>query len=420
MLFFKNFSILILFITLGGCLPTSIKKANDNKKSVMLQEEAISQEESVAPSLDTSEQPTSGIKKDANVVDENVVDENVVDANDIDEDVVDANSLSRILEFKNCSYVIKHIGFAGVGHSAGSGSSVVFEGKTNVNHFLLKSLGVYDIRPVEKNAGVGTGNIRLNGNKTSVKMNGDVLNVNGEKVTVQREFIVHVPDDYDANFEYAVVFAFHGHGGYAMPWAESLGDLINEYKFIGIYPQGYADGEAKEEDGTKAQTSWNLGTEISTADDIVFVNDIITRLGVISSDASKRFALGSSNGAALSNFLAANAKTKIFSGIGTLVSGLIKTTLEGNTAITIPVSGKTYHYGLSQNSIPLNVVTIFGMSDPIIPYWGGEAKTGTIIYSAEESIREWAKLAGCSDYNSKEVKTFESDSTTIIDLSQYF
>jgi poly(3-hydroxybutyrate) depolymerase len=244
--------------------------------------------------------------------------------------------------------------------------------------------------------------------------------VNGTKVTVQREFIVHVPNDYDANFEYAVVFAFHGHGGSSTQWEASLGDLIDQYKFIGVYPKGYKDAQAKDDDGNAAQTSWNLGTEISTADDVVFVNDVIKKLESITSDASKRFALGSSNGAALSHFLAANAKTKIFNGIGTLVSGLIKTTLEGNTAITIPVSGNTYQYGLLQNSIPLSVVTIFGMSDTIIPYWGGEAKTGAIIYSAEDSIREWAKLAGCSDYNTKEVKTFESNSTTIIDLSQYF
>jgi poly(3-hydroxybutyrate) depolymerase len=418
MLFLKKFSILILFIVLGSCLPTSKEKESNTKQSAIPQEESASivnmlqrpggprppvnplKQKPGMPSREMPARSSAGAKKEPDCID------------------ASERSLSRVLDFKNCSYVIKHIGLAGVAHNAGS--SVMFDGKKNANHFLLKSLGVYDIEPVEKDEESNSESLELDDDGTTTfKIDGNVLNVNEENVTVQREFIVHVPDDYDKNFEYAVVFAFHGHGGNSTQWADSLGDLINEYKFIGVYPKGYQDPEAKDDHGNAAQTSWNLGKETSTADDIVFVNDIIKKLEPISSDPSKRFALGSSNGAALSHFVAANAKTKIFNGIGTLVSGLIKTTLEEKTEITIPVSGNTYHYGLSEDSIPLNVVTIFGMSDPIIPYCGGEAKTGTINYSAEETIREWAKLAGCSDYSSKKVETFESNSTSEIDLSQY-
>ena len=113
-----------------------------------------------------------------------------------------------------------------------------------------------------------------------------------------------------------------------------MSDLIDEHDFIGVYPQGYVDLMFRiEEHG--------ISIEDSTADDVVFVENF-RKIKSISPDTNMRFALGSSNGSALVHFLMGNFKEKIFTGVGTSVSGLIKDDGSGNQTVTIEASGNTY------------------------------------------------------------------------------
>lgn len=317
---------------------------------------------------------------------------------------------SRYLHFADCgSYTLKNIGLYGVQHNAST--VVVYDGVDQAPNYLLSELGVYAMAPVER---TGDSDPTLLPKPVNVfTLEANVIDGAGDIVPTERMFMVHRPSGYDPTKLYPVVFAFHGHGGNAQGWIHMLGDLADKHEFIGVYPQGYVDRSLN-----RPQTSWNLGLEESTADDVEFVADILATDVILhlSPDASMRYGLGNSNGAAMISFLAANAKEPLFSGIGMTVSGLIKSE-DGATTTTNPVNGKTYSYGLLPTSPPLNVVAIFGMSDPIIPYCGGEAVTGYTMLSAEENIRAWAKQAGCAAAETEPVSLFTTTSTTSVDIS---
>ena len=80
-------------------------------------------------------------------------------------------------------------------------------------------------------------------------------------VQVQREVLLHLPNNFDSTQTYPVVIAFHGNGGQNNSWFNQLSQFVDIGEFIGVYPQGYLN-------------SWNLGAEASTADEVYFFNQI--------------------------------------------------------------------------------------------------------------------------------------------------
>jgi len=84
-------------------------------------------------------------------------------------------------------------------------------------------------------------------------------------VEVQREVLLHFPENFDQSQSYPVVIAFHGNGGQNNSWLNKLSQFVEAGEFIGIYPQGYLN-------------SWNLGAEASTADEVYFFNQIMDKL----------------------------------------------------------------------------------------------------------------------------------------------
>lgn len=326
----------------------------------------------------------------------------------------DDESLSRILKFSGCrdDVYVEHIGLSETGHNANS--VIDYDNVAHGTHYMLKHLGVYDIEPISRDEEEDDG-LDLTGTLTTFYLDDTVLNADGEEVEVERSFIVHIPSDYDETKLYPVVFAFHGNGGTAGGWKKAMSDIIDEGQFVGIYPQGYKDTEVTE------AASWNLGKEKSTADDFLFFKKILEKISDLSPSAEKRFSIGISNGAALTNFLVANSEEKLFAGIGTGVSGLIYKDVDGNEKVTLDVSGKTYHYGLealegTKNSF--HVVAISGMTDNIITYCGGDQKTNYNMPSAEESIRMWAEYLGCDDPEGTKVRTVDLSSGDRKDLSK--
>ncbi|MGB2387093.1 MAG: hypothetical protein ACPH8A_07810, partial [Flavobacteriaceae bacterium] len=65
-------------------------------------------------------------------------------------------------------------------------------------------------------------------------------------VQVQREVLLHLPNNFDSTQTYPVVIAFHGNGGQNNSWFNQLSQFVDIGEFIGVYPQGYLN-------------SWNLG-----------------------------------------------------------------------------------------------------------------------------------------------------------------
>ena len=182
-------------------------------------------------------------------------------------------------------------------------------------------------------------------------------------VEVQREVLLHFPENFDQSQSYPMVIAFHGNGGQNNSWLYKLSQFVEAEEFIGVYPQGYLN-------------SWNLGAEASTADEVYFFNQIMAKLEIYSFfDASKVYGIGVSNGSALINKLA--IETSYFSAIAALASQLIVGTAPNSS------------------TAPVAVYQMCGTSDNIIPYNGGMSVVGHNFLSAAESALSWANTFNC-------------------------
>ncbi|MDA0317460.1 MAG: hypothetical protein O2906_08820 [Bacteroidetes bacterium] len=183
-------------------------------------------------------------------------------------------------------------------------------------------------------------------------------------VQVQREVLLHLPNNFDSTQTYPVVIAFHGNGGQNNSWFNQLSQFVDIGEFIGVYPQGYLN-------------SWNLGAEASTADEVYFFNQIMAKLETYSFfDASKVYGIGVSNGSALINKL--GIETAHFSAIAALASQLIIGTIPNNT------------------TSPVAVYQMCGTLDNIIPYGGGMSVVGHHFLSASDSALSWVNAFNCT------------------------
>lgn len=193
-----------------------------------------------------------------------------------------------------------------------------------------------------------------------------------EGTPVEREILLHGPAQMDTTKNYPVVFAFHGNGGMNDGWLGSMGSMVNTGEFIGVYPQGHLN-------------SWNLGEEASVADDVAFVNLIVTELtdNYANLNLDKMYAVGYSNGSGMVNRLA--LQTAHFKAIAPCASQLIEG--EEPTAATSPVS----------------VYQVCGTDDGLIPFDGGLSPVGHTFLGAFESIELWASTFNCDSIPTMEM-----------------
>ncbi len=191
------------------------------------------------------------------------------------------------------------------------------------------------------------------------------INQNIDGAQVQREVLLHLPNNFSSTQNYPVVIAFHGNGGQNDSWIFPFSPFVNNGEFIGVYPQGYLN-------------SWNLGHEASTADDVEFFNQIIAQLQTYSFfDAARVYGVGSSNGSAMINKLA--IETSHFSAIAALASQLMVGTLPDSSTSAV------------------SVLQICGTVDNTIPYEGGMAPMGHNFLGALESAAAWATAFNCNN-----------------------
>ena len=187
---------------------------------------------------------------------------------------------------------------------------------------------------------------------------------------VERPVFVHTPPLFDSNSNYPVLFVFHGNGSnepndIAEASVPQHAELVNSGAYIGVYPQGHLN-------------SWNLGQELSTADDEAFIQHIVAQLKISAGiNPDRIFASGFSNGAGLTQHLAVH--TELFQGVVPMATALVT----GNE----PTS----------NTPIRSIMQIHGTADDVCPYEGGANNpTGHDFYSSEQSIALWAEHNGCN------------------------
>ena len=205
--------------------------------------------------------------------------------------------------------------------------------------------------------------------------------------SVNREFSIRYPQN-PVEYQYPLMFVFHGAGGNGeqeMNRHSEILNLIDEGKFIGIFPTGF-------------ENRWNVSGE-TNADDVEFFDLMIAELNNSSIfDTNNTYAIGISNGAGIINKIA--KEKDLLKGIAPLIS-------QQSEPVGDIVPG-----------IPLSVYQVNGENDDLVPIAGGSGVAGTIFMSAKGSAENWAINFNCSmTPNEEEINwgTFEVSEFTYAD-----
>jgi poly(3-hydroxybutyrate) depolymerase len=157
-----------------------------------------------------------------------------------------------------------------------------------------------------------------------------------------RSYILRVPDNYDSNHPYRLIFGFHWNGGTAgdvdsggtsgFPWSYyGLRALANN-STIFVAPQGFNNGWA------------NAGGE-----DLTFVDDMVRQIeGGLCVDTTQLFSMGFSYGGGMSYSIACSRST-VFRAVAVYSGGQ----LSGCSGGTQPIAYIGIH-GLRDNVLPIS------------------------------------------------------------------
>ncbi|NJQ01721.1 cellulose binding domain-containing protein [Streptomyces zingiberis] len=142
-----------------------------------------------------------------------------------------------------------------------------------------------------------------------------------------RNFILKLPDNYDRNHPYRVVFGFHWLGGTATDVATGQTVQRDVWSYYGL--QRLANNSAI----FVAPQGLNNGWANSGGEDVTLVDDIIRRLDAdLCVDETQRFAVGFSYGGAMSYSLACSRPT-VFRAVAVQSGGVLSGCNGGNQPI---------------------------------------------------------------------------------------
>ncbi|MBI5208639.1 MAG: prolyl oligopeptidase family serine peptidase [Elusimicrobia bacterium] len=190
---------------------------------------------------------------------------------------------------------------------------------------------------------------------------------------LERSYRLHVPDA--AKIPAPLVVALHGGGGTArgMVGFSRLVPLSDREGFIVAYPES---GSRNWYDGREGEFS---GAHRDRRDDAAFIVAMIDAIHKEHPvDQDRVYATGVSNGAFLSNYIAAT-HAKRFAAIAPVVGGI----------------ADPFHKAFAPEE-PVSVLVVQGTEDPLVPYGGGNVARGRgKVIATEEALRLWVKADGC-------------------------
>jgi polyhydroxybutyrate depolymerase len=220
-----------------------------------------------------------------------------------------------------------------------------------------------------------------------------------------RPYLIHVPPAYDGRRPFPVVMVLHGGGGNAEAQQGSMCPesdpkcferLADRLRFIVVYPNGTA-GDL----GLPNARTWNAGGGANgyacigmaacaqDVDDVAYFHALLDDLdAALNVDARRVYAIGMSNGGAMSHRLACEMAGRI--------TAIASVAGENQFAAAAPCSPAR----------PVPVLAFHGTGDPFWPYAGGAPETmpgffalregGENMASAEESFAGWAGRNACT------------------------
>jgi polyhydroxybutyrate depolymerase len=216
---------------------------------------------------------------------------------------------------------------------------------------------------------------------------------------LQRDYVVHVPPNYDGSEPAPMVFNLHGFGGdiASQDASTDLPALAGERGYIVVTPQGAPldlpdDAPVAARDaGFEGLAFWNFfgsdpgevtlnGATIPLAglgaDDVAFIDTLLDTVGAeFCIDAERVFSTGMSNGAGMSTTLGCELGDRL--------------------AAIAPVAGVNLS-GTCPGDDPVSVLAIHGDADPIAGYAGGSLMGFDLGNpSVPDRMTEWASFDGC-------------------------
>ena len=184
---------------------------------------------------------------------------------------------------------------------------------------------------------------------------------------VNRNYLIYIPNSYDPEIDYPLMFLFHGFGGIASEFINTadMRDLAESKNFIVVYPQGL---NLPGDSGSHWNCSNPSADNKSNVDDIGFIENLIDQLlidyPVI--DNKRIYAAGYSNGGFMSYYLGCNSKK--FAAIGSVAGTMLDDSYQSCDAL-----------------LPTAMINIHGTDDFDVPY------DGNTYYPSIPDVVDWWK-----------------------------
>lgn len=202
---------------------------------------------------------------------------------------------------------------------------------------------------------------------------------------LERTFRIYIPSVYDKSAQSPLVIALHGRGGKGesmiLVTRKGFNKLADKDGFIVVYPDGI---ELNWNDGRMDEVAKDRAHR-ENIDDVGFISALIdSMIKDYNIDKKRVYITGISNGAIMSYRLACELSDKI--------------------AAIAPVDGNIPDMLLNEclPSMPVSVLAINNVNDPLVPYEGGNIYTSIRrlnlgkVLSVNESINFWVNHDHCS------------------------
>jgi polyhydroxybutyrate depolymerase len=215
----------------------------------------------------------------------------------------------------------------------------------------------------------------------------DFSNTNFE----DRTYIVHVPQNYNADNPAPLMFAIHGIGGDAESTQHFTGfdELSEEQGYIVVYPNSY-DGFWG--DGCNCQY-----VELIGIDDVKFIDYLVDKMkNEYNIDTNRIYAWGWSQGGIFVNQLACR-RSEVFAAFASYVG-----------TMRLPIASACFP------KKPVNMVMFNGTDDQDV-YWDGLPSTEFAFLSIPDLFQKWAGLSSCTG---EPVSEMFPDSVSHIDVEK--
>ena len=224
---------------------------------------------------------------------------------------------------------------------------------------------------------------------------------------VNRNYLVYIPDSYDSEIDYPLMFVFHGFGGIATQFINTadMRDLAESNNFIVVYPQGLDLG------GTGSH--WNCSNPSadnkSDVDDIGFIENLIDQLIVDYPviDSKRIYAAGYSNGGFMSYYLACNSKK--FAAIGSVAGTMLDDSYQSCNA-NFPTAMINIH-GTNDFDVPYDGNTYYPSIPEVVDWWKNFNNTPNedLLTNQDGSIEQYKYYNDAGDIYVEHIKIIGGD-----------